>query len=226
MAMSHAQQQTLESLRSQFDKCIECLNDLVALHQEIDPPNRTIESTDDECCLRLRKVLLHVQAITAWQYDTEILHVIAPEIRCANKQLEKVLKFIPESYRASDLGKDGSVAGQISQPGGKLREIISGFVHPTPARFFLPIERGGFCETNETRSLLFPVMMLADLAVNYEASVAYLCKESMAGNAPEVTPVFGKIVSIAAAFGDMPLDQIFNAGEWVSTLAAREVRGA
>lgn len=213
MAMSQASQQTVESLRSQFDKCIECLNDLVALHQEIDPPSRTIESTDDEFYLRLRKVLLHVQAITAWQYETEILHVIAPEIRCANKQLEEVLKTMPESYRVGDLGKDGSVSVQIWRPGGKLREIISGFVHPTPARFFLPIERGGFCETNEAPSVLFAVLMLADLAVNYEASVAYLCNESMTGNLLEVTPVFGKIMSIAAGFGNISLEQVFKAGE-------------
>lgn len=153
--------------------------------------------------------MLHVQAITAWQYETEILHVIAPEIRCANKQLEKVSKIIPESYRVADLGKDGSVSVQIHRPGGKLRETISGFVHPTPARFFLPIERGGFCETDEAPSILFAVLMLADLAVNYEASVAYLCKESMAGNAPEVTPVFGKIAFIAAAFGDISLGGLY-----------------
>lgn len=213
MAMSKVPPQTVESLRSQFDKFIECLNDLVALHQEIDPPSRTIESTVDECSFRLRKVLLHVQAITAWQYDTEILHVIAPEIRCANRQLEKILKIMPESFGLTVLGKDGSISVQIHRPGGKLREIISGLVHPTPARLFLPIERGGFYETSEAPSLLFAVLMLADLAVNYEASVAYLCKESMAGNAPEVTPVFGKIASIAAAFGDISLDQVFKAGE-------------
>ena len=213
MAMSKAPQQTVETLRSQFDKCIECLNDLVALHQEIDPPNGTIKSTDEECYLRLRKVLLHVQAITAWQYENENLHVIAPEIRCANRQLEEILKIMPESYRVADLGKDDSVSVQIHRPGGKLREIISGFVHPTPTRFFLPIERGGFFETNEAPSLWFTVLMLADLAVNYEASVAYLCKESMAGNVPEVTPAFGKIASIAAALGDIPLEQVSKAGE-------------
>ena len=213
MAMSHAPLQTIESLRSQFNKCIECLNDLVALHQEIDPPSRNIESTDDECYFRLRKVLLHVRAITAWHFDTEILHVIAPEIRCANKQLEKILKIMPESFQVSNLDNDDPVPVQIRHPGGKLREIVSGFVHPTPARFFLPIQHGGFYETNEAPSLLFMVLMLVDLAVNYEASVAYLCNETMTGNVPEVTPVFGKIASVTAALEDISLDQVFKAGD-------------
>ena len=38
----------------------------------------------EELVYRLRKVLVHVKAITNWQLDTEVIHVLAPELRTPN----------------------------------------------------------------------------------------------------------------------------------------------
>ena len=214
MAIVQIKQQTAELLLQQCERCIECLNNVIAFHLDIDPPDRIIEADGDEYFYRLRKALLHVSAITGWQIKSELLHVIAPEIRCANKQLEKVLMRMPESFPVTALGdKEGLAAEQIRQRGKALREIVSGFVHPTPQRLLLPIERGGFYETREVPSLAFIVWMLMDLTLNYTVSVAFLSTDSKTGIPPELTHANERLESVAAAVRDLSFDEIFRAGE-------------
>lgn len=201
MAKDQTRQDTLELLQAQCEKCIACLHDIISIHLKIDPASRIIEAGEDECFFRLRKVRFHGQAITAWPIEPDSLHVIAPEIRCASDQLEKIFKSMPESFRSKYFGEQGSVAGHFRQSGRKLREIVSGFVHPTRQRLLVPLERGGFYESNRFPSLMIQLWMLADLALNYEASVAYLAGESIAEVAPELTLTFPRIASVAATVG-------------------------
>lgn len=213
MAPTQAPLQIVESLRSQCEECVECLKEIMAIHIKVNSPSRTNESTDNECSFRLGKVLLHVQAITGWRIETEVVHVIAPEIRCANKQLEKVLMSMPESFRVKHLGANVSIAGQIKQSDRQLREVLSGFVHPTPQRILLPIERGGFHETHEAPRFFFLFVMLMDLAVKYDTSVAYLSHQTMNGITAELPPVLEKVASIATTVAGLSVDQIFNSGK-------------
>lgn len=213
MAKDQSRQDTLELLQAQCEECIACLHDIVSIHLKIDPASRIIEADDDECFYRLRKVRLHVKAITAWQIEPDILHIIAPEIRCASDQLEKIFKSMPESSRADYLGEHGTVAGHFGQSGRELREIVSGFVHPTRQRLLVPLERGGFYESNRLPSLMVQLWMLVDLALNYEASVAYLAGESIAEVAPELTLIFPRIASVVANIGDLYFDEVIKAGE-------------
>lgn len=185
----------------------------MAVHLEIDPPSRIIEADDDECFYRLRKMRFHVQAITGWNMESDVLHVIAPEFRCADEQLGKLFKSLPDSFRVNYLGKHISVAGHFRQRAKELREIISGLVHPTPQRLPMPIERGGFYEKKELRSVLFIMWMLMDLALNYADSVAYLGEESTIGIATQLTPAYHRLTSISAAFEHFPFDEISRAGE-------------
>lgn len=213
MATAQTRQGTIQLLRAQCERCIECLNNLTVIHLELDSPSRVIKLTDDACYYRLRKVLLHVEAIAGWQIETEVLHVIAPEVRCANTQLEKVLVSMPESFRLNYLGeKNSAFAGKFRQVGKGLREIVSGFVHPTPQRLLLPIEHGGFYETNKAPNLVFMFWMLVDLASKYAVSVAYLSDNSKTGNEWEVTTVILRLESAVTAVGGLSFDEIFKAG--------------
>ena len=213
MATAPTQQETVELLHAQREDCIACLNDIVTIHLEIDPPSRIIEADDDECFYRLRKVRLHVQAITGWQMESDVLHLIAPEFRCADNQLKKVFKSMPESFRVNYLGEHGTVAGHFRQRARELREIISSIVHPTPQRLLMSIERGGFYEKKVMPSLFFILWMLMDLALNYADSVAYLSKEPTIEIAPQLTPAYQRLTSVADALEHFPFDEIFGAGE-------------
>ena len=214
MATAQTRPETVDLLRTQCERCVECLNDLTVIHLGLDAPSRIIESADEACYYRLRKVLLHIRAITGWEIDIEVLHVIAPEVRCANKQLERVLVSMPESFRVNYFGdEDSPFAGKFRKVGKELREIVSGFVHPTPQRLQLPTERGGFFETNKEPSLVFIVWMLVDLASKYAVSVAYLTKDSNTGSARKLTDIFLQLSSVVTTVGDLSLDEIFSAVE-------------
>ena len=72
------------------------LKDLLGVHFEMGPADRAICAGDEEIVYRLRKVLLHVKAIAGWQLDTEVMHVLAPEIRTADEQIDLVWKKLRE----------------------------------------------------------------------------------------------------------------------------------
>ena len=206
-------QVTLELLDAQRRECIACLEDIVTVHLEIDPPTRNINVEDDECFYRLRKVRFHVQAITGWQMESDLTHLIAPDFRCADNQLKMVFKRMPESLRVNYLGKDGSVAGQFRQRAKELRRIISSIVHPTPSRLLMTVERGGFYEKKELPSLFIIMWMLMDLALNYADSVAYLGEESTIENARRLARAYQQLKGTSAAFEHFPFDELSPAGE-------------
>lgn len=211
MAMDPNRQVTVQLLDAQREECIACLENIVAVHLEIDPLSRIIEADDDECFYRLRKVRLHVQAITGWHMNSDLMHLIAPEFRCADEQLGKVFKNLPDSFRVNYLGERGTVAGHFRQRAKELREIISSIVHPTPQRLLMPIERGGFYEKKELPSLFFILWMLMDLALNYADSVAYLSEKSTIENAPQVTPAYHRLKSLSTVFEHFPFNEISRA---------------
>lgn len=213
MATVPNRQITLELPDAQRKDCIACLEDIVAVHREIDPPSGIIEAEYDECFYRLRKVRFHVQAITGWHMESDVLHVIAPEFRCADDQLKKVFKRMPESFRVNYLGGHGSVAEHFRLRAKELREIISSIVHPTPQRLLMLIERGGFYEKKKLPSLFFILWMLTDLALNYADSIAYLSQESTIEISPKLTLVYQRLTSISAAFEHFPFDEISKTAE-------------
>ena len=89
-ASSRPSQQSLVVLRLACDESIACLKELVDIHFAIDPSDRLIQPTDPDCVYRMRKALLHIKAITAWTLDTDVMHVIAPEIRAAVDEIDAV----------------------------------------------------------------------------------------------------------------------------------------
>ena len=58
------------------------------------PADRAISADDKEIVYRLRKVLLHVKAVTSRQLDAKAIHVLAPELRC-QRAIRVSLEEIP-----------------------------------------------------------------------------------------------------------------------------------
>ena len=108
----NTREDAVERLSSGCEQCISCLKDLLRVHIEMDPADRVICLDDEEIVYRLRKVLLHVKAITGWQLDTEVMHVLAPELRTANEQIDLVWKKLPKEELSEFLADDGkSIVG-------------------------------------------------------------------------------------------------------------------
>ena len=159
-ASSTPPEQSPVLLRSACEQCLACLKDLLGIHLDIDPPTSVIAPNAPDCVYRLRKVLLHVDAISAWQLDTHVMHVIAPELRAASEQLDG---FWDEARRAMDLedGEEpvGRKTRQARAHAKTRKELVSAHVHPTPQRLFLPkrttavLRQRMTCATTPTWSL-------------------------------------------------------------------------
>ena len=142
----------VDRLRSGCEQCLSCLKELSRVQLEMDPHDRAIAAADDEMVYRLRKVLLHVKAITGWHLDTEVIHVQAPELRAADEQIGQIWKKVPRDELSEYLARDGKTveAGRVTMfKAGK--EILSSYVHPTPQRLLLGKELGGLGQTDEVR---------------------------------------------------------------------------
>ena len=144
MKSVQTREEAIDRLRSGCEQCISCLKDLLRVHFEMDPADRAVCTDDEEIVYRLRKVLLHVKAITSWQLDTEVMHVLAPELRTAYEQIESVWKKLPKEELSEYLADDEkSVVGGRDKLFKSEKAILSSFIHPTPQRLVLGKELGG-----------------------------------------------------------------------------------
>ena len=124
---------------------------------------------------RLRKVLLHVKAITGWQLDTEVMHVLAPELRTADEQIELIWKKLPREQLTEYLADDGkSVVGGRDKLFKSDKEILSSYIHPTPQRLRLGKELGGLGSPDEVRCFVNLFTLLGSLVFRYAVSLAFL----------------------------------------------------
>lgn len=162
-----------DTLFSACEECISCLTELVGIHIAIDPADRVVESTDPECVYRLRKALLHVTAIIRWTLSTDVMHVIAPEIRAAVDQIDPVLEDVDDGWELREF-----VQGQAS-PTARLqakvrRESISSFVHPSPVGLLFPRESGGLVPGDDTSYYATMLYQLATLVFRYALAIDLL----------------------------------------------------
>ena len=168
-------QQAVDVLRSGCEQCVACLNELVAIHLGMDSPDRMIQPSDAECVYRLRKVLLHVKAITSWEFDTDIMHVVAPDLRAANDQIDKIWKKMPHKFLAELVeGEAGGIATQEQRFPKTAQEIVSSYIHPTPQRLLLQGEQGGLGKVDEVRYFCNMFVLLGRLILRYGISLVYL----------------------------------------------------
>ena len=85
-----SRQEAEEALTSVCAGLIDCLKELQALHQTMDHSEGTPVASISELTLRLRKVHLHAQSITSWEIGRHVLHVMAPDMRAAQEQLDPI----------------------------------------------------------------------------------------------------------------------------------------
>ena len=174
-ASSRPSQPSLVVLRLACDESIACLKELVDIHFAIDPSDRLIQPTDPDCVYRMRKALLHVKTITAWTLDTDVMHVIAPEIRAAVDEIDDVCEEALHDLELDDIVEEQ--ASKSARHRAKTnREATSFYVHPSPQRLLLPKEHGGLGPGDDQRYYTTMLDMLFNLAFRYAVSLAYLSR--------------------------------------------------
>ena len=173
----------VDRLRSGCEQCLSCLKELSRVQLEMDPHDRAIGAADDEMVYRLRKVLLHVKAITGWHLDTEVIHILAPELRAADEQIDQVWKKVPREELSEYLAKDGKTvrAGRDTMfRAGK--EILSLYIHPTPQRLGLGKEVGGLGRPDKVLCFANLLMLLSGLVLRYGISLDFMSQRLSGGN--------------------------------------------
>ena len=185
--------EAVDRLRSGCEEFISCLKGLLRAHLEMDPTDRVICPDDEAIVYRMRKVLLHVKAITSWELDTEVMHVLAPELRTAGKQIELVWKKLPKEELSEYLGDKGR-----SVVGGRLtlfkseKKILSSFIHPTPQRLLLGTELGGLGKPDEVRCFINLFTLLSSLVFRYGVSLCFLWQLQGGGKESSIAPLLMK----------------------------------
>ena len=185
-------------LSSACDECIANLDELVGIHLAIDPPNRIIQPTDPDGVYRLRKALLHIKSITSWTIDTEVMHVIAPEIRAAADEVDHVWKEAVEDLELDDIAEEQ--ASKAAQQRAKTnRETTSSYVHPSPQRLLLPKEHGGLVPEDDQRYYTTMLDLLFHLAFRYALSLAYLSRRLAVGEQLPIASVMQRLAAVVAS---------------------------
>lgn len=175
MKSPRTREEAVDRLRSGCERCISCLEELIRFQLEMDPHDRVIRPDDEEIVYRLRKVLVHVKAITGWQLDTEVMHVLAPELRTADEQIELIWKKVPREQLTEYMADGGkSIVGGRDKLFKSGKEILSSCIHPTPQRLFYGKELGGFGSTDEVRYYANMFTLLGSLVFRYGISLAFL----------------------------------------------------
>ena len=193
MKSVQTREEAIDRLRSGCEQCISCLKDILRVHFEMDPADRAICTDDEEIVYRLRKVLLHVKAITSWQLDTEVMHVLAPELRTAYEQIESVWKKLPKEELSEYLADDEkSVVGGRDKLFKSEKAILSSFIHPTPQRLVLGKELGGLGTPDEVRYFVNLFTLLGSLVFRYGVSLGFLSQLQGAGKESSIAPVLVK----------------------------------
>ena len=194
MKSPRTREEAVDRLRSGCERCISCLEELIRVQFEMDPHDRVIRPDDEEIVYRLRKVLLHVKAITSWQFGTEVMHVLAPELRTADEQIELIWKKVPREQLTEYMADDGkSVVGGRDKLFKSGKEILSSCIHPTPQRLFYGKELGGLGRPDEVRYFANLFTSLVSLVFRYGVSLAFLSQLLSGGKEGPIASVMMKV---------------------------------
>ncbi len=194
MKIPQTRPQAVDYLRAGSEQCLSYLNELIGIHFEMDPPGRSICLDDDEIVYRLRKVLLHVKSVTGWQLDMEVMHVLAPELRAAEDQIDMIWKKIPRERLKEFVPGDGSSAvGKRGGPFETGRKILSSYIHPTPQGLLLAKQQGGLGEVDEVQYYYILFVSLGNLVFRYAVSLVFLSQSLNCGKEVVIASVLRKM---------------------------------
>ena len=128
----------LEQQRIRCGELRDVLRDFAHVHVRIDTPDRAISVDTPDWMLRLRKMCLHVLAISECNVDVEGVHSMATELRAAYRQMHAVWPCVPAEHRMVEIGC--GIGGTMRQETGCWR----GTTIPTPVSLMFPLRDGGF----------------------------------------------------------------------------------
>ena len=92
------------------EKCRDLVHSLARIHFEIDAPIREVAADDPDWVFRLRKVCLHVLAISRCAVDVDGVHAMTTELRAAYEQMDAIWQCLPSEFRFDE------VAGGPTRP--------------------------------------------------------------------------------------------------------------
>lgn len=159
----------VEQQRIRCGELRDVLRDSAHVHVRIDTPDRAISADTPDWILRLRKVCLHVLAISACDVDVEGVHAMGTELRAAYRQMHAVWRCVPAEHRMVEI--DCGWWEDEARNG-----ILARFDHPTPVSLMLPLTNGGFDEPGDAMSYVRLVVWLGTLGLGYAAAIGYLAE--------------------------------------------------
>ena len=157
----------VEQQRIRCGELRDVLRDFAHVHVRIDKPDRAISVDTPDWMLRLRKVCLHVLAISACNVDVEGVHAMGTELRAAYRQMHAVWPCVPAEHRMVEI--DCGWWDDEARNG-----ILARYDHPTPVALMLPLTNGGFDEPSDAMSYVRLVVWLGMLGLGYAAAIAIL----------------------------------------------------
>ena len=151
----------LKKLAEACDRQLEALRDTRKMHEDLLGPLDTEPGEESDSQLRLRKVYCHVIAITSWQMDRWIFHVMAPDIRAALKQLRHLVR---------ELDRPGEEQ-KTSRHFDKLDTQLATLTHPTSVNLALLPETNGAIRGGGVRLVSSLCLLLHCLLTYYATSL-------------------------------------------------------
>ncbi|MDE2721846.1 MAG: hypothetical protein OXI59_00575, partial [Gemmatimonadota bacterium] len=173
------------------DRCegvLKGLKDLVQIHKQMNAQVDWKVENDPTFRLHLHKAYIHIVAITSWQMNGEVFHVMAPEIRAAVKALDPLV----QEYLPQELSKKKRNRHSFLYQENDLKC----FAHPT--LFSLSNTRGfgGFGKTGYVRYLSVAYTSLSQLMLAYACAIRKAAKQFYPASIDEIDNLITKEASL------------------------------
>ena len=183
--------QPVEAQRALCESIRAALRDVTAIHVDIDTPRRRIGADEPDWVFRLRKVCLHVLAITKCGVDAEGLHAMTTELRAAYEQMDAVWRCLPDEFRLDDRGWRSA----------EEDDGLAAYCHPTPVSLALPLSSGGFEDAEAPESYLRLAIWLGRLGCAYALALGHLARllGTPEGIDARLVPVMERCAGVAQA---------------------------
>ena len=177
--------------RAHSEQQRDLLAELARIHLTVDTPTRVMPTGEPDWVGRLRKIQFHVRAICYWDVTVDTVHVMAPEIRAAYKQLDAVWEQLPKEEWPANIEFD--LWGREASD-----DVLAAYTHPTPTRLMLSSEYGGLYDGDSDLVYLQLSRWLGHLAFGYGLALTHLSKKL--GSETKTTPL---IVSVLNSLGEI-----------------------
>lgn len=155
-------------MRAECESYRQALRELARIHVKIDAPRRMIGEGEPDWIGRLRKICLHAVAITEWEIEVDVEHVMAPELRAAYEQMAFVWQSLPAEYRMTEF--DGDWWANEAKSG-----MLATYDHPTGMSLTRSAGWGGFGD-RDLRSDIQLACWLGRLGFGYGQALVYLAQ--------------------------------------------------